>query len=433
MVLSRPNFKLAENNSRSFLHLVPIWGLRRCIEDILSCAYIGRGRMPGVMEVLSAQALEREALAQVPWAAFGSDDGWREGLSRLLESADQEAHLSERGRAVLRASVVRFLVNRLEIEQCYESHPEIDKEVITAPVFSIGMVRTGTTALSFLLDQDPDNRSLLHWQAMRPCPPPETAHLHDDPRIEATAREMGAIGLTPESKAQIELLPDGPAEDLFLLGMDFKSGHFEGMFNIPSYHDWLFSADLRSAYDWHKRTLKLLQWRAPTKRWMLKFPSHSIALPTIINSYPDALFINTHRDPVKSVTSVCSLVATGAGHLTHRPDLHYIGRQWTKIIEEQLHRLIAFRDEHGDDRFIDIHNDELVRQPMQTLERLYDWMGAEMTPAARSGFEARITSSPKGVHGAHVYDPKDYGLDVDELAERFRFYTDRFDIRAEKL
>lgn len=385
-----------------------------------------------VANALSAEALEREALAQVPGGRFHKHDSWREGLEKLLESTFRDAHLSDAGRAVLHASVVRFLVNRLEIDQWYEQHPEIDEQVIATPIFSIGMVRTGTTALSFLLDQDPDNRSLLHWQAMRPCPPPEAVGQHDDPRIEAAAREMGTLGMTAESKAQIELLPEGPTEDLFLLGMDFKSGHFEGMFNVPSYHDWLFSTDLRSAYAWHKRVLKLLQWRAPTKRWMLKFPSHTIALPAIVDAYPNARFINTHRDPVKSVTSVCSLVATGAGHLTDRPDLHYIGRQWTNIVEEQLRRLIAFREEEGDERFIDIHNDELVRQPMQTLERLYDWMDAEITPAARSGFEARITLSPKGVHGAHIYDPKDYGLDVNELAERFRFYTDRFDIRTEK-
>lgn len=382
------------------------------------------------MQFPTLQELEEAAVAAVPDSDFGGDS-WREGLACLLESVREESAPNELGIAALRQQVLQFLVNRRAIQRCYRDHPEIDAEEIGAPLFSIGMVRTGTTALSYLLDQDPDNRSLLHWQAMSPCPPPETAHLTDDPRIAETAVQMRTPGLATKEKALIELLPDGPAECLHLLGLDFRSGHFEGMFNVPSYHDWLFSTDLTPAYEWEKKTLKLLQWRAPTKRWMLKYPSHTIALPAIASVFPNARFVATHRDPVKSVTSVCSLVHKGAGMLWQKEDLAYLGRQWTKIVEEQLRRMMAYRESADPSRFIDFHNDDLVRRPMETLEALYDWMGAEITPAARAGFEGRITNNPKGVYGAHSYEPATYGLDVDELRERFRFYTDHYNVRAE--
>lgn len=381
-------------------------------------------------EVKTVAQLEADALAQVPGGDFGSDS-YREGLEVLLRSVRDEARPTEAGVHTINAIAERALINRAQINQCYAEHPEIEDEVITNPVFSIGMVRTGTTALSYLLECDPDNRSLIHWQAMRPCPPPEAATLLTDPRIAITEQEMGTIGLSIEQKALIELLPDGPAEDLHLLVMDFKSGHFEGMFQVPSYHDWLFSTDLRSGYQWMKRVLKLLQWRVPTKRWMLKFPSHTIALPAISDTFPDAKFIVTHRDPVKSITSVCSLIENGAGQLSQL-DLHKLGAHWTNIIETQLRRMIDYRAEHDKGQFIDIQNDELIRAPMPTLERLYDFMGIEMTPAAREGLEGRTKSSPKGVHGAHTYDPATYGLNVDEIAERFRFYTDKFNIRLER-
>lgn len=376
------------------------------------------------------EEFEAAAVAEIPDSNFGSDS-WREGLGVLLGSVRDEGKPNDLGIAALRQMVMQFLVNRRAIVRWYRDHPEIDAEQITQPLFSIGMVRTGTTALSYLLDQDPDNRSLLHWQAMSPCPPPELAHFHDDPRIAETAIKLQTPGLSTKEKALIELLPDGPAECLHLVGLDFKSGHFEGTFNVPSYHDWLFSTDLTSAYEWHKKTLKLLQWRAPTKRWMLKYPSHTIALPAISAVYPDAKFVVTHRDPVRCITSVCSLVHKGAGMLWREQDLHALGRQWTLIVEEQLRRMMAYRKTQAGDRFIDFHNDDLVRNPMPTLEKLYAWMGVEITPRAREGFNDRISSNPKGVYGAHSYEPETYGLNVGELAERFQFYTEHFGVRSE--
>lgn len=382
-------------------------------------------------ELRSVDDLAALAAVQVRGSNFGSDS-WREGLAILLNSVRHEANPSRAGVQAIEASVTQLLINRLQINRWYRDHPQIADETIAMPVFSVGMVRTGTTALSFLLDQDPDNRSLIHWQAMAPCPPPETAHLHDDPRIAVIEQLMPVTGLRTAQKSMIELLSDGPAECLHLLSMDFKSGHFEGMLNLPSYHDWLFATDLRSAYEWHKKTLKLLQWRAPTKRWMLKYPSHTIALPAIRDVYPNARFIATHRDPSRTIVSVCSLIHHGAGNLSENLDLHRLGAHWTEIVEEQLRRMIAFRDAGHDGMFIDLQNDELVRKPMESLERLYDWMGVEITPAARAGFESRINSNPKGVYGVHSYDPETYGLDTGALAERFKFYTERFGVRSER-
>lgn len=235
-----------------------------------------------------------------------------------------------------------------------------------------------------------------------------------------------------EDKTQIENLPDGPAECLYLLGMDFKSGHFEGMYYVPSYHDWLFAEDLTSAYEWHRRCLKLLQWRAPTERWSLKFPSHLIDLEAIVRVYPDARFVQTHRDPVRSIASVCSLVY-GGGHqfFVADPDPAYLGRQWSKIVEEQLRRVCAFRDTHGDDRFVDIDHLELVKDPMGTLDRTYAELGVAMTDEARAGFEARIASNPKGVYGVHHYEPETFGLDTGALDERLAFYRERFGVVRE--
>lgn len=378
----------------------------------------------------SAEELIAAAVAGVDSTDFGGDS-WREGLDVITAAVQGEANPSAAGAVAFEAQAVQFLTNRLEINRWYAEHPEIDDEEITPPIFSVGMVRTGTTALSFLLDEDPDTRSLLHWQAMFPCPPPETAHLADDGRIARAEAEMGLTGMMSADRAKMESLPDGPAECLFLLGMDFKSGHFEGMYNVPSYHEWLFAQDLTSAYEWHRRCLKLLQWRAPTDRWSLKFPSHMIDLDALVRVYPDAQFVTTHRDPVRSIASVCSLVGGGASFFCAAPDPEYLGRQWSTIVAEQLRRYLDFRDRVDDHRFVDIDHRELVRAPMATLERTYTELGIELTDAARRGFARRIESNPKGVYGAHAYDPDTYGLDTRALAEQFTEYYERFGVERE--
>ena len=240
-------------------------------------------------------------------------------------------------------------------------------------------------------------------------------------------------GMESRDKALIETLPDGPCECLYLLGMEFKSGHIEGMFNVPSYHEWLFKTDLRSAYRWHRRCLKLLQWRAPGLRWSLKFPSHTIGLDAIVDVYPDAKFVMTHRDPVRSIASVCSLVGGASGFFSSRPDPQYLGRQWTAIVEGQIRRMMDFRDRNGDDRFIDVQHKDLVSSPMKTLERIYAQMGISVSDEARHGFTTRIESNPNGVYGVHHYDPAAYGLNVDALNEQFAFYRDRFGIELEPI
>ena len=131
--------------------------------------------------------MEIDQLVDTACERAGSDDlgedTWREGLDVLVRSLNTEAALNEMGVGAMTDQIVGYLVNRLEVEQWYARHPEIDEQEIVAPLFGLGLPRTGSTALSFLLAQDPSRRSLRTWEAATPCPPPETATEHTDPRI----------------------------------------------------------------------------------------------------------------------------------------------------------------------------------------------------------------------------------------------------------
>lgn len=101
-------------------------------------------------------------------------DSFREGLDVLVESLGTEADLNPAGQFIVHDLIMKSLQNRLHIEDWYRRHPEIEDEVIERPLIGLGLPRTGSTALSFLLAEDPNARSLRRWEAGEPCPPPST-------------------------------------------------------------------------------------------------------------------------------------------------------------------------------------------------------------------------------------------------------------------
>jgi hypothetical protein len=362
---------------------------------------------------------------------FGADT-WREGLDLLVRSLDEEAALNEIGRGAMTDQIIGYLANRLEVEKCYASHPEIDDERIVAPLFGIGLPRTGSTALSYLLAQDPARRSLRTWEAGSPCPPPETATEHTDPRI---AEAQAGIDLThamfPGFDGMIPTSATGPQECLVVMALDFRSLVFEGMTSIPTYSAWLLQCDMEPAYRYHERVLKLLQWHCPPNRWWLKTPAHMLSIDALDAVYPDARFVMTHRDVAKVLPSVCALYGAFSSVLTERPDPLAIGAQNVAQWRCALERLIAFRDSGNEDRFHDLSFDAVQRDPVGEIAGLYAELGDELTEVARQGMVDWWTESSKDRSGPHRYDPEIYGLDLAEIREQFAFYYDRFDVPVE--
>ena len=84
-------------------------------------------------------------------------------LRRLLASIESEARLSPVGRIMLGQILSRHLAGRLRIEALCDRHPEIEDIEVKAPVFIVGLQRTGTTILQRLLSVHPDLRALKAW------------------------------------------------------------------------------------------------------------------------------------------------------------------------------------------------------------------------------------------------------------------------------
>lgn len=374
--------------------------------------------------MLDANQLVDLACERAGSTDFGADT-WQDGLAVLVRALNVEAHLNEIGEAAMTDQIVGNLTSRLTIEQWYARHPEIADQQIVAPLFGLGMPRTGSTALSFLLAQDPARRSLRVWEAGSPCPPPETATEHSDPRIAVAQAGIDFTNeLFPGFAGMLPTAADGPQECLIPMALDFRSLMFEGMARVPSYTAWLMTCDMEPAYRYHERVLKLLQWRCPPNRWWLKSPAHMISIDALDAVYPDARFVMTHRDVAKVLTSVCALYSTLSAVLTDKPDPAALGAHNVAVWRTALERLVAFRDAGNEHRFFDLQFDDVQRDPIGQVEALYAQLGDEFSDDACARMTAWWNAQDRS--GAGSYEAADFGLDLDDIDQQFAFYGDRF-------
>jgi hypothetical protein len=379
--------------------------------------------------VTRANALLERARKETGLAHFG-EEGFREGLERLVHSADTEAHLTQTGAAVFDLSVLDLLKQRLTIEEWFVRHPEIDEQEIAAPLIGLGLPRTGSTALACMLAEDPAARVMRNWEQMQVCPPPERSTYETDPRIELGREKMRIRNERfPRMKQMVPSSATSPAECQNLMGMDFRSQIFQAMFCVPSYVRWLFrEARLVGTYRFVKRVLKLLQWHCPPTNWRLKNPSHILFIDDLNEVFPDARFWMTHRDIGAVVPSVADLYFELHKAFSERIDKVWMGAVNKEFCELGMRRLIAFRDAGNDHRFFDIRFDEFQRDPFPSIEKLYGFLGEELSETARARMAAWRDATPRDKHGVRSLDPADYGLDCDELRARFMFYRKRFGI-----
>lgn len=381
--------------------------------------------------MLDVATLVATASERAGFDDFG-ESTWQEGLDVLVWALVHEGSLNELGEAVFADQIVGYLVNRLEVERWYTAHPEIDEQEIVAPLFGLGMPRTGSTALSFLLACDRSRRSLRTWEASTPCPPPETATEDTDPRIAATAAGVELThALFPDFVGMLPSSPTGPQECILLTALDFRSQVFEGMALLPSLTRWLLSCDASPGYRYHKRVLKLLQWRCPPTRWWLKSPAHMTTIDALDRVYPDARFVMTHRDLGQVLPSLCALKHALGAPLATDLDLHALGRHETALWSDSLRHTIDFRDDGRETRFFDVGFAALQDDPIGAVERLYDELGDDLTSDARARMETWWDESRADRRRGPRPDPTVYGLDLDALREAFAFYNERFAISVE--
>jgi hypothetical protein len=383
---------------------------------------------------LDEKTLFDKACAATGLEDFG-DDAFLEGLRVLLRAYENEAGFSFVGRIGVQSDMVRLLSNRLRLVADRRRYPGIADEVIRRPLFITGLPRSGTTFLHALLSQDPAHRAPLVWEVMYPSPPPEWASYDSDPRITTTARQLKLLDLLmPEFKTVHLIGARLPQECIAITSHDFRSYTFESMYTVPSYRAWYDRQDKRSEYEFHRRFLQHLQWRGPGQRWVLKAPSHLLALEALLKVYPDAGILLTHRDPLKVLASCASFTEVLRRMFSERVDKASLAREVRQRWEQGAGLAVKYRQAPGDlhRQLFDVHYLEMVRNPMSMVRRIYEHFDLELTMAAEDAMQRFLAANPKNKEGVHRYSLEEFGLAPEEERRRFQFYLEFFGIEPER-
>ena len=314
---------------------------------------------------------------------------------------------------------------RLEVERA--SNPNVERQRIEAPVFIIGLPRTGTTHLHGILSEDPRNRAPATWEVMCPAAPRTPAAVARA-RAETDARLGWANRFAPEFMRIHPIAADLPQECIAITAQIFMSIQFHTTHAVPSYQDWLEQAPQRLAFDFHHRFLQHQQAKSAGTRWVLKAPGHLFALEGLLARYPDARIVHTHRDPLRVMASMASHATVLRRAFSDDANPKQIAADWATRWAHALDRFLAVRDRAPAAQFLDVSFESIEDDPIGTVERVYDFLGWSLDATARAAMTRFLAANPKGKHGVHRYTLEQFGLSRTAEAARFRSYCERFAI-----
>lgn len=376
--------------------------------------------------------LDDAEMAQLARNTTGLDDfgpaTWEPHYRLLVGALDDEAHLHTAGRLLARTEILRSLRNRLLLTETRRRDPTIADEPVAAPLFVVGTARSGTSILHELLGCDPGNRLPHTWEVLHPVEDP--AHPLD--RLAVADGEVTLWhDLQPEYEAMHLNGGELPTECIFLTMNEFLSDQWGGCHTVPTYSAHLATSDHTDAYRFHRAQLQVMQRRDRRQRWALKAPSHLATLPALFSVYPDARILFIHRDPLETVPSTLSLMATLKWMRSDVVSIDEMAPLLPMGFALLLDTIATMREDGRlpDDQFADIRYRDLMADPAATIATAYRQLGIEWSPSTATAITAYVAGKPRGSRGRHRYHLADFGLDPDVERERFAAYTDRHELR----
>jgi hypothetical protein len=376
-------------------------------------------------------ALHEEAARATGLGDFG-DPSYREALRVVLHAYDDEARFHDAGRAAARANIVQLLATRLRSERGLTEHRARLATDVRRPLVVLGLVRTGSTTLPHLLGQERGIQTLEYWLASRPQPRPPRETWEAHPDFRASVAEIEAMYAFDPALRSIHLMQADLAEECrHLLAQSFVDDSFEVNATVPSYTRWYEGGRHAAAYRRHRALLGLIASTRPDARWALKYPVHVKHLESLLEVYPDACIVWTHRDPARVLASYVELIAGFRAIYERDIDRAAIATEQLEVWAAGAERAIAVRGRHDRAQFHDVMFDELVADPIGTVRRVYDRFGLDFTADAEQRMRAWQASTVEGKRDGRPARA-DLGLGDARVHERFAAYMRHFDLAPER-
>jgi hypothetical protein len=362
-----------------------------------------------------------------------SDPQAAHNLARLIDDIGAHFPLSAAGEARVKAMLAMDATNRLESLKWVRDHPEIADEPIEAPVFLMGLPRSGTTYFQYLFDRDHRFRLIRTWESSMPSPPPGFDPASVETRKAAWREQQKARGQFDGFEALHLYDEDGSDECHAFLQQSWGAAGLNNLYRVPRFFDALLDEiDLAETYRVHKRQLQCLQWRSPRRPWALKYPNHVIAMNEILQVYPDARFVMTHRDPAQVVGSISKMTWNLRGMCAaSTPDMHQVGGDMLHFIQRHIDRILDFDAGPGGKRVVHVDYYALVADPVGEMRRIHAGLGIGTPDEVAKAVGDWHAANPKNARGRNDYSLEQYGLNVDAVREQFAPYIRRFAIPSE--
>lgn len=378
------------------------------------------------LQSLTIDQLLNAAQKAEKYTCFG-DDNFIPPLEILIASIKKEAQLTPFGLFVTKQRLLNILKNRLRVARLLAHNPEIRDVSLPRPILITGLQRTGTTLLHRLLSADTNHRALLSYEALNPAP------LHQNPDLDR--RKKIKVAITSQ-KALAYLAPDffavhpveamAPEEDVLLLDYAFLSTVAESTLRVPGYANWVEKTDNQAAYEYMKLLLKVLSWQHPQKTWILKSPHHLEFLDTFLNTFPGTTVVMTHRDPVDTLPSFCSMMAHGRGIFSDIVNTKEIGAHWLRKTARMLQRGHQTRTRRNTETFVDIQYSELTQHPMAQLQRIYTAAKRPLSDDTTDQLKIALQKNRQYKYGIHQYSMEPFGLTKSNIYNTYGSYIDNY-------
>ena len=376
---------------------------------------------------LSVDSILNTAKKKTNLTDWGSAS-FQQGLEMLLQACKREARMTYISRLILQKSCVNIVRDRLLLEDAIKRNPEITAVKIRKPIFVLGLPRSGTTYLQNLLARDEQLRPLYYWEQQSLGQPPSSENLFNNPQLRQARKDIARMRwAAKEFFSAHEIQADRTEEDNGLMGREFVNIlHF--MFrDIPSYVDWLLSKDMTEMYGYHKRQLQFLGYHFQDRRWILKAPAHLAFLDALLKVYPDAQILQTHRDPLEIVPSMCSLAVISRQIFSDEVHPLQTAQQWLDLISQIMQRSLDLEPDLNRGNIFHISYPALVADPMQTITEIYKWLELELSENTRNNISKWVKSSQNyKSSNPHIYSLEQFALQESDIREKFEQYYESY-------
>lgn len=378
---------------------------------------------PVIAETLLERARERTGLTD-----FGPDR-FREPLAVLCRSLSEESQLNAMGAAVQGERITNALANRLLRIDLIKRHPEILDEEVQVGAIIVGLPRTGSTMLQRLLAAAPNATAPFWWETIYPLPRTDSGQADIEARkADAAALSAALVKASPGLEAIHPMNPFAHDEDLPLIEQSLVSNMPEAFAYVPSYGTWLAQVDQRGSYAEEVQWLQILQWQNPERRmqkWILKAPHHLTAVGTVLETFPGAVVVMTHRKVEHVMGSYFSMVASLTAGGTDADLSRQQAAHWVNKLRHNLADMMQARAT-APERFVDVHYSKLIPAPRDHALAIFHAAGMAVNPEVEAAWDSWLAANKRDSRPSHTYDVRDYGMTPEHLREQFGFYIDAF-------